>query len=195
MKAVDPAKAPALPPCPARVRLHCSSSRPAGPSAAGTAASPPQPDCLPLHLGQISGAQSVCGKPPPAPARHVAAPLDDQIDRLRRERLFLHRLPTVDRPEDRPLRDVGPLLSPVAFPREMPKGFDIVVSKELREPVAPVHRQNGRERVEPQRATSRRVKMKGRGVSFRLTPRLRPPPRDRCGRDRDLDRAGHGCDV
>ena len=33
----------------------------------------------------------------------------DQIDRLRRERLFLHRFPAVDRPEDRPLRDVGPL--------------------------------------------------------------------------------------
>ena len=37
-----------------------------------------------------------------------AAPLHDQIDRLRRQRPLLHRLPTVDGTEDRPLADVGP---------------------------------------------------------------------------------------
>lgn len=36
-----PIKAPALPPCPARARRHCSSSRSAELSGAGTAASPP----------------------------------------------------------------------------------------------------------------------------------------------------------
>jgi hypothetical protein len=30
-------------------------------------------------------------------------------DRLRRERLFLNRFPAIDRPEDRPFLDVGPV--------------------------------------------------------------------------------------
>ena len=72
---------------------------------------------MPSGLRQISGTQSVRGKRLRLRPGHSAAPLDDQIDRLRRERLFLHRLPTVDRPEDWPLLDVGPAPAIRAAPR------------------------------------------------------------------------------
>jgi hypothetical protein len=68
-----------------------------------------QPDSLPRRLGQISSRESMRGKRLRLQPGHGAAPLDDQIDRLRRERPFPHRFPAVDRPEDRPLRDGGPL--------------------------------------------------------------------------------------
>ena len=60
-----------------------------------------QPDPLPRRLGQVSGPQSVRGKRLRLQPGHGAAPLDDQIDRLRRERLFLNRFPAIHRPEDR----------------------------------------------------------------------------------------------
>jgi hypothetical protein len=43
-------------------------------------------------------------------------PLDDQIDRPRRERLILRGFPTLDRPKDRPLLDVGPCQPPNTHP-------------------------------------------------------------------------------
>jgi hypothetical protein len=53
-------------------------------------------------------ARSPCAENASGSRPATAQPLDDQIDRLRRERLLFHRFPAVDRPEDRPLRDVGP---------------------------------------------------------------------------------------
>src|ERR1700738_218513 len=61
------------------------------------------------RLRQIAGSQAVGGKLLRLQSGQRAAPLDDQVDRLRSERPLLHRFPTVDGAEDRPLADVGPL--------------------------------------------------------------------------------------
>ena len=90
-------------PCrPARARPHCNSSWPPGPKrcwdcciASGSpirccAASARYPARKPC-------AETASGSNPATAQRRF-----DQIDRLRRERLFLHRFPAVDQPEDRP---------------------------------------------------------------------------------------------
>src|ERR1700738_281672 len=61
------------------------------------------------RLRQIPGSQPMRGKLPRLQARERTAPLYDQIDRLRRQRPLLHRLPAVDGAEDRTLADVGAL--------------------------------------------------------------------------------------
>jgi hypothetical protein len=103
-------RSPALPPCPWRDRRRCSSWQPVGRIGAGTAALPPEarPPCRAASVR--CPARSPCAENASRlQAGHGAAPLDDQIDRLRRERLLLHRLSTVDRPKDGSLLDVGPL--------------------------------------------------------------------------------------
>lgn len=61
------------------------------------------------RLRQVPGSQAVGGKFPRIEARHGAAPLHNQVDRLRRQRPLLHRLPAIDGAEDRPPADVRPL--------------------------------------------------------------------------------------
>lgn len=61
---VRPAQSPSLVPFPACARPHYSNSRPAGPSGAGTAASPPAARLLAARLGQIRRAVRARKTPP-----------------------------------------------------------------------------------------------------------------------------------
>ena len=62
-----------------------------------------QGDSALRRLRQIARISTRGRKTRSAPALQRTAPLYDQVDRLRRQRPLLHRLPAVDGPEDRPL--------------------------------------------------------------------------------------------
>jgi len=72
---------------------------------------------------------------------------------------------------------------------EVFQGLDVVVGEQLRQPVPPVHRLDGGERIDLMRPPGIRIDGEGRGrpLGHDLTPALSRRPRVRWDRDRGPD--------